>query len=99
MQVLAERFGPEVLSATLGNFLGCLKHLRVLGKFVVRNARALKLVKMGGHLHGNATNGTWCLVQGRFGAEVDTGQFSRFRAFEWCYSELQRCLLWLGMLI
>ena len=99
MQVLAEGFGPKVLSATLRNLLGGLEHPRVLGKFVVAYNRALELAKMGGHLHGHAKNGTWRLVQGRSGAEVDTGQFSKFRAFEWCYSELQRCLLWLGMLI
>ena len=73
MQVLAEGFGPKVLSATLRNFLGCPKHPRVLGKFVVRNARASKLPKMGDHLHGHPKNGTWCLVQSRSGAEVDTG--------------------------
>ena len=38
-----------MLSATLRDPLGCLKRSRVLGKFVVRNARALKLAKMGGH--------------------------------------------------
>ena len=63
--------------------LGCLKHPRVLEKFVVRNARSDKLHKMGGDLHGHPKNGIWRLVQAISGAEVDTGQFSRFRAFEW----------------
>ena len=98
MQVLAEGFGLTVLSAPLEVLLGCSKHPRVLGKFVVRNARSDKLPKMGGHVHGDPMNGTYRLVEGRSGAEVDTGQFSRFRAFEWCYSELRRSLLWLGML-
>ena len=49
MQVLAERFGLKVLSATLEVLLGCSKHPRVLGKFVVRNARSFKSADMGAH--------------------------------------------------
>ena len=49
MQILAVRFGLKVLSATLRDPLGCVKHPRVLGKFVVAYNRAFKLVKMGGH--------------------------------------------------
>ena len=70
---LAERFGLKVLSATLRLPLICRKYPRELGEFVMRNARASKLPKMGGDLHGHFKNGTWCLVQCRSGAKVDTG--------------------------
>ena len=49
MRILAGRYGLKVLSATLRDPLGCLKHPRVPGKFVVRNARSFKSPKMGAH--------------------------------------------------
>ncbi len=48
MQILAIRICLKVLSATLRVLLECPKHPRVLGKFVVRNARSDKF-KMGAH--------------------------------------------------
>ena len=72
MQILAIRFGLKVLSAILEVLLGCSKHPRVLGKFVLRNARSDKLPKMGGHVHGDPMNGTYRLVEGRSGEKVDT---------------------------
>ena len=62
MQILAVRFGPKVLSATLRNLLGCPKHPRVLGKFVVRNARALELANMGADWHGDPKNARYRFV-------------------------------------
>jgi hypothetical protein len=56
VQVLAEEFGFKVLSATLEVLLGCPEHLRMLGKFVVRNARALELANMGADWHGDPKN-------------------------------------------
>ena len=72
MQILAIRICLKLLSATLRVPLGCLKHPRVLEKFVVRNARSDKLPKMGGHVHGDPMNGTYRLVEGRSGKKVDT---------------------------
>ena len=57
MQVLAEGFGLKVLSATLEVLLGCSKHPRVLGKFVVGNNRAFELANMGADWHGDPKDG------------------------------------------
>ena len=49
VRFLAIRIGLKVLCATLRVLLECPKHPGVLEKFVVRNARSFKLLKMGAH--------------------------------------------------